>query len=68
MGRSRYKVYEPTHPHFVTCTVLHWLPLFTRPESVQIVIDSLKFLQQKDNLSVKNYEGMVGLIEVERFW
>lgn len=25
MGRSRYKIDEPTHPHFVTCTVLHWL-------------------------------------------
>ncbi|WP_232087443.1 hypothetical protein ACM66Z_07515 [Sulfurovum sp. ST-21] len=51
MGRSRYKVYEPTHPHFVTCTVLHWLPLFTRKESVQIVIDSLRFLQKKDHFT-----------------
>ncbi len=55
MGRSRYRVYEPTHPHFVTCTVLHWLPIFTRPESVQIIIDSLKFLQQKDNLKLYAY-------------
>jgi len=21
MGRSRNKVYEPTHPHFLTCTI-----------------------------------------------
>ena len=55
MGRSRYKVYEPTYPHFVTCTVLHWIPLFTRQESVQIIIDSLKFLQQKDNLKLYAY-------------
>ena len=55
MGRSRYKVYEPTYPHFVTCTVLHWIPLFTRQESVQIIIDSLKFLQQKDNLKLYDY-------------
>ncbi|QOR61292.1 transposase [Sulfurovum sp. ST-21] len=55
MGRSRYKVYEPTHPHFVTCTVLHWLPLFTRKESVQIVIDSLRFLQKKDHLKLYAY-------------
>ncbi len=26
MGRSRYKIYEPTHPHFITCTVLNWIP------------------------------------------
>ena len=55
MGRSRYKVYEPQHPHFVTCTILHWLPIFTRKESVQIIIDSLKFLQEKDNLKLYAY-------------
>jgi len=56
MGRSRYavsigekmplgyKVYEPTHPHFVTGIVLHWIVLFTKKESVQIIIDSFKFL------------------------
>lgn len=55
MGRSRYKVYEPKHPHFVTCTILHWLPIFTRQESVQIIIECLKFLQQKDNLKLYAY-------------
>jgi len=55
MGRSRYKVYEPTHPHFVTCTALHWIPLFTRQDSVQIIIDCLKFLQKKDNLKLYAY-------------
>ena len=55
MGRSRYKVYEPTHPHFVTCTILHWLPIFTRQESVQIIIECLKFLQKKDNLKLYAY-------------
>jgi REP element-mobilizing transposase RayT len=55
MGRSRYKIYEPTHPHFVTCTILHWLPLFTRQESVAIIIDSIKFLQNKDNLKLYAY-------------
>jgi REP element-mobilizing transposase RayT len=55
MGRSRYKIYEPTHPHFVTCTILHWLPIFTRQDSVQIIINCLKFLQQKDNLRLYAY-------------
>jgi len=55
MGRSRYKIDEPTHPHFVTCTVLHWLPLFTRQESVAIIIECLKFLQTKDNLKIYAY-------------
>ncbi len=55
MGRSRYKIYEPTHPHFVTCTILHWLPIFTRKESVQIVIDCLKYLQEHHNLKLYAY-------------
>ncbi len=55
MGRSRYKIYEPTYPHFMTCTVLHWIPLFTNQQSVQILIDSLKHLQQSDNLKIYAY-------------
>jgi len=55
MGRSRYKIYEPTHPHFITCTVLHWIALFTNQQSVQIIIDSLKHLQQSDNLKICAY-------------
>ncbi len=47
MGRSRYKIYGPTQPHFITRTILNWLPIFTRKESVQIIIDSLKHLQKK---------------------
>jgi len=55
MGRSRYKIYEPTHPHFVTCTILHWIPLFTRKDSVQIILDCLEFLKKKDNLKLYAY-------------
>jgi REP element-mobilizing transposase RayT len=34
-------------PHFVTCTVLHWIPIFTRQETVEIVLESLRFLQSE---------------------
>jgi putative transposase len=27
MGRSRYAIIEPDQPHFLTCTVMEWLPL-----------------------------------------
>ncbi len=33
MGRSRYLITELDKPHFMTCTVLEWLPVFTRPET-----------------------------------
>ena len=55
MGRSRYKIYEPTHPHFITCTVLNWIPLFTRQESVEILLDSFRYLQRTDNLKLYAY-------------
>jgi len=39
----------------LTCTILNWLPIFTRQESVQIIIDSLKYLQEKENLKLYAY-------------
>ena len=55
MGRSRYKIVEPMHPHFITCTILHWIPIFTRVETAQIVLDSFKHLQKSDNLKIYAY-------------
>lgn len=55
MGRSRYKIYEPTHPHFITCTILYWILLFTRKESVEILLNSFKHLQTTDNLKIYAY-------------
>jgi len=54
VGRSRYKIVDPALPHFVTCTVLHWIPVFTRPVTVDILLDSLSFLI-KDGLKVYAY-------------
>ncbi len=47
MGRSRYKIVDPKLPHFVTCTILHWLPVFTRPATVEIVLNSLRYLMNE---------------------
>ena len=47
MGRSRYKITQPQQAHFVTLTVLHWIPVFTRPDTVNILLDSLRFLSKE---------------------
>jgi putative transposase len=47
MGRSRYTITDPKQPHFITLTVLHWIPVFTRKEAVDILLDSLRFLSQE---------------------
>ena len=38
----------------MTCTVLHWIPVFTRPETVEILLDSFRYLM-KDSLRVYAY-------------
>jgi putative transposase len=46
MGRSRYRVLEQQAPHFLTLTVLNWIPLFTRPATVEILLEALRWRQQ----------------------
>lgn len=50
MSRTRYKVYDNAYPHFFTCTIVEWLPVFTRCDSVQILLDSWSFLQREGRL------------------
>jgi len=47
MGRSRYHITQIDQPHFLTCTVLHWIPVFTRQDTVDIVLNSFRFLQRE---------------------
>jgi REP element-mobilizing transposase RayT len=47
MTRSRYRIYETTYPYFMTCTTVAWVPVFTRPESVEIILESWRFLQRE---------------------
>ena len=55
MGRSRYKIYEPDKPHFLTSTVINWLPIFTRPNTTQIILDSFCYLQQTQAVKLYAY-------------
>lgn len=55
MGRSRYVIREPDAPHLLTCTVIEWLPVFTRPESVQILLDSWSHQRAHDRLRLFGY-------------
>lgn len=55
MTRSRYRIFENEYPYFMTCTVVGWLPVFTRPESVQILFDSWKHLQNERQFQLFGY-------------
>ena len=55
MTRTRYKICETGQPHFLTCTVVGWTPVFTRPETVRIVLDSWQFPQKNRGLVIFAY-------------
>ena len=49
MGRSRYKIYNSDCPHFLTMTVVDWLPIFANPDVATLILDSLRYLQKGKN-------------------
>ena len=55
MGRSRYTITEADKPYFMTCTVVEWLPVFTRPETVNILLDCWQYQRQHAGLKLYGY-------------
>ena len=52
---SRYRIHEPDRPHFVTCTAVQWIHLFSEPELAKIILDSIRHLQNNAGLRVHGY-------------
>ena len=55
MGRSRFKIYETEFPYFMTSTVVDWQPVFIVPDVVEIIFDSLKYLQTEKKVKILGY-------------
>jgi REP element-mobilizing transposase RayT len=55
MTRTRYRIYENEYPYFLTCTIVGWLPVFTRPETVQIIFDSWNYLKREMSFHLYAY-------------
>src|ERR1700730_633640 len=55
MTRTRYRIYEDDFPYFMTCTLVGWLPVFTRPEAVQVVFDSWEYLRKEKDFRLNAY-------------
>ncbi|WP_446810619.1 hypothetical protein ACH50O_03280 [Methylomonas sp. 2BW1-5-20] len=55
MGRSRYVITEADKPHFMISTVVEGLAVFTRPETVQIPMDSWPYQRQQAGLKLYGY-------------
>jgi REP element-mobilizing transposase RayT len=52
---SGYKIRDPWAIHFVTCTIVDWVDLFTRSTYSDIIIDNFRFYQQQRNLEIYGY-------------
>jgi len=50
--RSRYKVCELQAAHFVTSTIVEWLPVFTTSECCDILVDSPAFCRANKGLLI----------------
>ena len=55
MPRSRYRFGDDAYPHFMTWTIVGWLPVFTRQESTKIIYDSWRFLQLEREFQLLGY-------------
>ena len=51
MSRN-YKFYNPEGVYFISFAVVEWLDVFTRSEYTDIVLDSLRYCQQKKGMEV----------------
>jgi REP element-mobilizing transposase RayT len=47
MSRSHYRFGDECQPHFLTSTTVAWISVFNRPEAVEIIFDSWRFLQNE---------------------
>jgi putative transposase len=50
--RSRYRITLPELPHFVTSTVVEWLPVFTSSDYCDILVRSLLHCREHKGLKI----------------
>src|SRR5687768_5854972 len=55
MSRTRYRFFETEYPYFMTSTVVAWLPVFSHPQFVEIVLNSWRFLQRERGIEIYGY-------------
>ncbi len=55
MSRTRYRIFETEYPYFLTCTIVGWVPVFTRREAVDIVLGAWRFLQREREFLLFGY-------------
>ena len=52
---QHYKVHDQHYAHFVTSTVVHWIPVFCREDYFAVLVDSLKHCIDNRSLRIHAY-------------
>jgi REP element-mobilizing transposase RayT len=52
MKEAGFQIRDQNAIHFITCSVVEWVDVFTRREYAEILIDSLNFCQQNKGLRI----------------
>jgi len=50
--RSRYRINNPDVAHFITCTVVAWLPIFTKAVRCDVIVESLEYCRAHKALKI----------------
>ena len=50
--RSRYRILERAHSHFITATTVAWLPIFTTAARCDILVDAFEYCRQHKGLKL----------------
>ncbi len=53
--RSRYLVLQPARPHFVTATIVEWLPVFTTGAACDILVRALLHTREHKQLRIHGW-------------
>ena len=64
MTRTQHKTDPDKTTYFVTSSVVNWIPLFSKPELAQIVLDSLDFMNSHKRLLIHAYVLMEDHIHI----
>ncbi|MFN8441456.1 MAG: transposase [Caldilineaceae bacterium] len=55
MARSRYKFVKGIAPHFLTGTTVNWTPVFSSKAIAEILLGSMRFLQNEERWIIYAY-------------
>src|SRR3989338_3450566 len=53
--RSRYQVIKNNGVYFITSTIIEWIPVFTKREYFDIIVQSLSYCRQNKGLKLFAY-------------